>query len=61
MMRAALRSGLFFLTFVHVAVGSWTLFFPRSFYGGIPTVDDYPPFNVEHRQHGKVHGTVIVE
>lgn len=47
MMRASLRSGLFFLTFVHVTVGSWMLFFPRSFYGEIPAVDDYPPFN-EH-------------
>ncbi|MEV5535452.1 hypothetical protein AB0L13_01235 [Saccharopolyspora shandongensis] len=46
-MRAWLRAGLIFLTFVHVAVGSWTLLFPHSFYGRVPTVGDYPPFN-EH-------------
>ncbi|MEV0049591.1 hypothetical protein AB0H34_03725 [Saccharopolyspora shandongensis] len=46
-MRAWLRAGLVFLTFVHVAVGSWTLLFPYSFYGRVPTVGDYPPFN-EH-------------
>ncbi|MFI0466415.1 hypothetical protein ACH347_20240 [Saccharopolyspora sp. 5N102] len=45
--RAWLRAGLIFLTFVHVAVGSWTLLFPHSFYGRVPTVGDYPPFN-EH-------------
>ncbi|MGP4014914.1 hypothetical protein [Saccharopolyspora sp. 5N708] len=60
-MRALLRSGLFFLTFVHVAVGFWTLFFPRSFYGAIPTVDDYPPFN-EHlfRDYGAMNLAMAV-
>lgn len=32
-MRACLRSGLFFLTFVRAVVGSGTLFVPCSFYG----------------------------
>ncbi|WP_223839346.1 hypothetical protein [Saccharopolyspora pogona] len=49
------------MTFVHVTVGSWTLFFPRSFYGGIPTVDDYPPFN-EHlfRDYGAMNLAMAV-
>ncbi|MDA3625432.1 hypothetical protein OU415_08290 [Saccharopolyspora sp. WRP15-2] len=46
-MRSWLRAGLFVLTFVHVATGIWTLFFPQSFYDDVPTVSDYPPFN-EH-------------
>ncbi|MGW1678677.1 hypothetical protein [Saccharopolyspora sp. NPDC002376] len=46
-MRAWLRTGLFVLTFVHVATGTWTLFFPQSFYDDVLTVSDYPPFN-EH-------------
>jgi hypothetical protein len=59
--RAWLRSGLFFLTFVHVAVGLWTLLFPRSFYDGIPTVDAYPPFN-EHlfRDYGAMNLAMAV-
>ncbi|MCI2421849.1 hypothetical protein MOQ72_30880 [Saccharopolyspora sp. K220] len=60
-MHVWLRSGLFFLTFVHTAVGFWTLLFPRSFYEDVPTVDAYPPFN-EHlfRDYGAMNLAMAV-
>jgi hypothetical protein len=46
-MRALLRPGLALLAAVELVVGVWTLLFPASFYGHVPTVDLSPPFS-EH-------------
>ncbi|WP_020386265.1 hypothetical protein [Kribbella catacumbae] len=42
-----LRAGLIFLAALQMLVGSWTLFFPSSFYNDVPTVDWTPPYS-EH-------------
>ncbi len=42
-----LRAGLIFLAALQMLVGTWTLFFPSSFYNDVPTVDWTPPYS-EH-------------
>jgi hypothetical protein len=46
-MRAVLRAGLLGVAAVELVLGLWTLAFPESFYGDVPTVDLTPPFS-EH-------------
>jgi hypothetical protein len=41
------RGGLIVLAVIQVVVGTWTLFFPASFYNDVPTVDWTPPYS-EH-------------
>jgi hypothetical protein len=42
-----IRGGLALLALVELALGAWTLLFPRSFYRDVPTVDLTPPYS-EH-------------
>ena len=46
-MNVVLRVGLLALAAIELLLGVWTLFFPRSFYDDVPTVDLTPPFS-EH-------------
>jgi hypothetical protein len=43
--RAVMRSGLVVLAVVQTVVGTWMIFAPRTFYDGVLTVSDYPPYN----------------
>lgn len=45
--RGWLRTGLWLLTALQLLIGGWLYFAPHSFYTGIPTVADDPPYN-EH-------------
>ena len=46
-MRTGLRIGLLVLAVTELALGAWTVLFPRSFYDDVPTVDLSPPYS-EH-------------
>ncbi|WBQ02183.1 DUF4345 family protein [Kribbella sp. CA-293567] len=46
-MSRLLRPGLIVLGVIQLVVGTWTLFFPASFYNDVPTVDWTPPYS-EH-------------
>ena len=45
--RTVVRAGLALLALVELALGTWMLLFPESFYRDVPTVDLTPPFS-EH-------------
>jgi hypothetical protein len=53
---SALRAGLWFLTFVEVAVGLVATFAPRAFYDYVPWVNLMPPYS-EHlmRDYGAMN------
>ena len=55
-MRALLRAGMWFLTFVEMTVGVVATLAPRSFYDYVPWVDLAPPFS-EHlmRDYGAMN------
>ncbi|MCU1443080.1 MAG: hypothetical protein JWQ59_1230 [Cryobacterium sp.] len=44
---AVLRVGLAAFAIIEAVLGTWTQFFPESFYRDVPTVDSTPPFS-EH-------------